>query len=106
MFILMERSTSAPRRHVIRIPKCLNTSETTEFILDFSTGVITGGWNSSNRDQSGLEVWSFERKSIFILLNTLANKDRRAGIVFRKMMPPGTISLISVPELEELPSVS
>src|ERR1700681_641359 len=27
-------------------------------------------------------------------------------IIFWKMMPPGTISLISVPELEELPSVS
>jgi hypothetical protein len=48
---------------------------------------------SANRDQSALEVWSFEQKSILILVNILANKDRRAGIVFRKMMPPGTLSL-------------
>src|SRR5712691_4373419 len=58
--------------------------------------------NSANRDQSRVEVWSLARKAVLILVNT----DRRTGITFRKIMPPGTISLISVPELEELPSVS
>src|ERR1700674_206020 len=56
----------------------------------------------ANRDQSRFEVSSFQRRLHLILVN----KDRRTRIVFRKMMPPGTISLISVPELEELPSVS
>jgi len=35
-------------------PECLNTSETTEFSLDFSTGVTTGVGNASYRDQSRL----------------------------------------------------
>src|ERR1700721_3556582 len=61
---------------------------------------------SANRDQSASEVWSFERKSILILVNILANKACLAGIVFRKMMLPGTFSLISVPELEELRNMS
>jgi hypothetical protein len=51
---------------------------------------------------SRLDVWSFQRKTFLIL----ANKDRRPGILFRKMMPPGTTSLISVPEFVELTIVS
>lgn len=58
--------------------------------------------NSANRKQSRLDVWSFQRKLALILLT----RDRRTVIFSRKMMPPGTIRVISVPEFEELTSVS
>ena len=56
----------------------------------------------ANRDQSRFEVSSLQRGLLFILVN----KGRRTAIVFRKRMRPGTVSLISVPDLDELPSVS
>src|ERR1700675_1562372 len=51
-------------------PEFLNTSETIEFILDFSTGTMAGGGNFANRDRSGFEVWPFQRKSVLILVKT------------------------------------
>jgi hypothetical protein len=53
--------------------------------------------NSANCDQCRLGV-CFEPK----MLRIFVMRDLRTGIVFQKMMPPGTTSLISVPELEEL----
>jgi hypothetical protein len=35
------------------------------------------------------------------MLRIFVMRDLRTGIVFPKMMPPGTTSLISIPELEE-----
>jgi hypothetical protein len=66
------------------------------------TGKELGLATLSNRDQSRLQVCSFQRKRVLILVYS----DRRTGILLRKMMPPGTNNLISVPEFEELPSVS
>jgi hypothetical protein len=40
------------------------------------------------------------RKLVLILKRTTAER-----FIFRKMMRPGTIRLISIPEFEELPSV-
>jgi len=58
---------------------------------------MDGGWeNSAARDQSRREAPSLERKNTLIL----ENRDRRMGLFFPKTMPPGTISLILVPEFE------
>ena len=64
-----------------------------------SMNVVSGRY--PNRDQSRLDGWSLERRRALILVD----RDRRPSI-FRKMMRPGTTNLISVPEFEELMSVS
>jgi hypothetical protein len=64
-----------------------------------SMNVVSGRY--PNRNQSRLDGWSLERRRALILLD----KDRLPSI-FRKMIRPGTTSLISVPEFEELMSVS
>jgi hypothetical protein len=47
-------------------PESLHTSETIEFFLGFSTGLMAGVVNAANRDQSRLDVSSFERKRLLI----------------------------------------
>jgi hypothetical protein len=64
-----------------------------------AVGESAHGWN---HDQSRLDGRSFRRKMLLILVN----KESWTGIIFRKTMIPGTISLISVPEFEELTSMS
>src|SRR5207253_3706102 len=80
----------------------LHTSETIEFILDFSTGLMTGYGKLCESRSVQIEglVFSAKKGSYPV------NQDRRTGIFLRKMMPPGTISVISVPEFEELLRVS
>ena len=74
-----------------------------------STYLSNEGWWNRQFRCFFLEVFcysfdpsSFQRRRVLILVS----KDRRTDIPFRKMIPPGTISLTSVPELEELPSAS
>src|SRR5271163_4102584 len=86
----------------------LNTSEMVELSLHFSTGVIAFyrcdcGWVKLSESKSvSIGGGSFQRKFV----SMLANRECLIEVPLRKTMPPGTISRISVPEFEELTSVS